>query len=325
MPLVSVVMPVYNSEEYLAEAVESILSQTFTDFEFIIVDDGSEDNSAEIIRSHMGRDFRIQLIQLVENAGEAAARNAGFAVAKGEFYACQDSDDISLPERLEKQVNFLQSHPEVGAVGVHSRVVSEDKQPISNREPPVRHAEILLDHFIGMLSAPFQHSALMMRRDLLLEAGGYDESMRFSPDSDLMTRLLGRTMFANIAEFLYLYRRRAGQLTSQHNAKFDQYRLLLRQRRLERIWGEAPIDSLERLASVRPWSKLSWRERRAAKRDIMRLIDSMIVAEWIEAGERPHLIEAMNRRLERVSPRIWQMYCHWRRHHFGSGKSEKAD
>ncbi len=310
-------MPVYNTEKYLAEAIESILSQTFADFEFIIVDDGSEDNSAGIIRSYETRDERIRFIQLAENVGEARARNAGLAVARGEFYACQDSDDISLPERLQKQVSFLQSRPEVGAVGVHAHVVSEDLQRQRVLEPPERHAEIMLDHFIGLLSAPYLCGALMMRLCLVLEVGGYDEAMHYSGDCELMTRLLGRTMFANIADFLYLYRRRSGQRTTHDNPKRDRDMLSTRQRRLERIWGEAPLETLERLARIKPWSKLSWRERRAAKRDIIRLIDSMIAAEWVEAGDRPHLIGAMNRRLERVSPRIWQMYCHWRRHRFG--------
>ena len=318
MPLVSVVMPVYNSELYLAEAIESILAQTFTDFEFIIVDDGSEDNSAAIIRQYAERDPRIQLLRLEENRGHGAARNLGLAGAKGEYIAGQDSDDISLPERLGRQVRLLQSQPEIGAVSVYARVVSEELNPVYNRESAQRHAEIVLDCFIGMLSAPFQHAAIMMRRQLILDAGGYDNSLRYSPDCELITRLLGHTMFANIAEHLYLYRLRAGQMTSHTNARRANDMLLVRQRRLQRLWGEAPIDTLELLARVRPRSKLTWRERCAAKRDIKRLIDSLIAARWVDASERPLLIAVMNRRLEQVSPRLWQLFCHWLRHHFGA-------
>ncbi len=318
MPLVSVVMPVYNSELYLAEAIESILGQTFTDFEFIIVDDGSEDSSAEIIRQYAERDPRIQLLRLEENRGHGTARNLGLAAAKGEYIAGQDSDDISLPERLGRQVRLLQSQPEIGTVSVYARVVSEELNPVYNREPAQRHTEIVLDCFIGMLSAPFQHAAIMMRRHLILDAGGYDESLRYSPDCELITRLLGHTMFANIAEHLYLYRLCAGQMTSHTNGRRANDMLLVRQCRLQRLWGEVPIDTLELLARVRPWSKLTWRERRAAKRDIVRIIDSIINAGWVEASERPLLNQALNQRLERVSPRIWQMFCHWRRHHFGA-------
>ena len=89
---------------------------------------------------------------------------------------------------------------------------------------------------------------------------------------------------------------------------------MARQRRLERIWQEAPPATVDRLASVRPWSRLTWRERRAAKREILRIIDAMIAAEWVEAADRPLMIAAMNRRLERVSPRLWQKLCHWYRY-----------
>ena len=316
MPQVSVVMPVYNGEQYLAEAIDSVLAQSFTDYDFIIVDDASQDGSVEISRCYAQRDSRIRVIELAENGGNGAARNVGLVAASGKYFASQDSDDISLPERLQTQVKLLQSQPEVGAVGVYTRLVSEDLQPIYERKPPVRHAEIMLDHFLGFLSAPFTHATLMLRRNLMLDAGGYDVSLRYSADCDLVTRLLGETQFANIAEFLYLYRQHAGQLTSHANTQRQQNRLLVRQRRLERIWGEAPLDSVERLARVRPWTKLSWRERRAAKREIMRLIDSMIEDGWVEAADRPQLIAAMNRRLERVSPRLWQKFCHWRRHRF---------
>ena len=316
-PAVSVVMPVYNTEKYLAEAIESILAQTFADFELIIVDDASQDGSAAISRSFAERDSRIRVIELAENGGHGAARNVGLAAASGEYFTSQDSDDISLPERFQKQVKLLQARPEVGAVGVYTRLVSEDMQPIYERKPPVRHAEIMLDHFLGFLSAPFTHATLMMRRNLLLEVKGFDPSVRISPDCALLTKLLGMAEFANIAEFLYLYRQHTSQITAERHTERERETMLVRQVRLERIWGDAPAETVARLARVRPWSRLSWRERRAAKRDIIRLIDSMIELRWVEAGDRPQLIAAMNRRLERVSPRLWQKYCHWRRHRFG--------
>ena len=318
MPLVSVVMPVYNTELYLAEAIESILSQTFTEFEFIIVDDGSEDRSAEIISAYAQRDARIRVIQHRENKGLCASRIAGFAVAKGDFFTTQDSDDISLPQRFAKQARFLQSNPEVGVVGVFAHVVAEDLRPMHDREPPEGHAEIMLNHYVGAFSEAYTHTSLMTRRKLLLDVGGYDESLYYCDDCDLMTRLLGRTRFANIPDHLYIYRRRPGQRTRHDNPRKDHDTHLVRQRRYERLWGErASNETLDRLYRLRRWSKLTWRERRAAKRDITRLIDAFIAAGWVEAADRPQLIEAMNRRLELVSPRPWQMYCHWRRHHFG--------
>ena len=312
MPLVSVVMPVFNSERFLAEAIESILTQTFTDFELIIIDDDSTDGSAEVIRAYESRDERIRFVQLAENMGDAGARNAGIALASGKYIAFMDSDDISLPDRLQKQVNFLESHPEIGGVGTHANVVYEDLQYKSARKPPEYHALILLEQLL--LGDSFVHASLMLRRNLPLDVGVYDETMRYCSDCDLMARLMGRTYFTNIAECLYLKRRHLGQLTSHRNPRRDQDHLLMCTRRLERIWGEAPKDTLDRFAKIKPWSKLSWSERRAAKRDIKRLIDSMIAENWIEPGDRPLLIAVMNRKLERASPRLWQMFCHWFRY-----------
>ena len=304
-------MPVFNSERFLAEAIESILTQTFTDFELIIVDDGSTDGSADIIRAYAEQDSRIRFVQLAENMGDAGARNASIARASGEYITGMDSDDISLPERLQKQVDFLQTNPEIGGVGTHADVVCEDLQYIFSRRPPQKHALILLDKYIG---DPFVHASVMMRRNLPLDVGGYDETMRYAADSDLMTKLMGQTHFANIPETLYLYRRHDAQNTAHQNSKRPQDALLMRTRRLERIWGEAPRDTLDRFVRIKPWFKLSWSERRAAKRDIKRLIDSMIASKWIDPGDRPLLIAVMNRKLERASPRLWQMLCHWYRY-----------
>ena len=256
----------------------------------------------------------MRFLQLAENKGQSGARNAGIAISSGKYIAAMDSDDISLPERLQIQVSFLESHPEFDGVGTHANVVYEDLRYKSERKSPRHHALILFEHFLGL---PFVHASLMLRRTLFLEFGGYDEEMRYSSDSDFMTRLMGRTSIANIAQCLYLYRRHANQNTAHRNAKRVQDMRLMRARRLERIWGEAPKETLDRFSRIKPWSKLSWRERRAAKRDIKRLIDSMIAAKWIEPGDRPLLIASMNRRLELVSPRRWQMFLHWRRHHFG--------
>ena len=161
------------------------------------------------------------------------------------------------------------------------------------------------------------HASLMLRRDLILDVGGFDQAMGYAADSDMVIRLMGRTRFANITERLYIYRRHEDHsLSSQRNAKRDHDVLLMRTRRFERLWGEAPPETLDRFAKLRPWAKLSWRERRAAKRDLKRLIESMIAAGWVEPSDRPLLLAEMNSRLEQASPRIWQKFCHWRRHHF---------
>ena len=113
-PKISVLMPAYNSEKYIAEAIESILNQTFKDFEFIIVNDGSTDKTAEIIEKYAKKDARIRFINNTKNQGIIAALNPGFAMCRGEYIARMDSDDISLPERFAKQVKYMDQHPGCG-------------------------------------------------------------------------------------------------------------------------------------------------------------------------------------------------------------------
>lgn len=122
-PVVSVVMSVYNGGPFLTEAIGSILSQSYADFECIIIDDGSTDNSADIIASHRDRRFRV--ITHAENAGLAARLNEGVAAASGRYVARMDADDISLPDRFARQVEFMQAHPHVGACGTWVEVAGE--------------------------------------------------------------------------------------------------------------------------------------------------------------------------------------------------------
>ena len=309
-------MPVYNDEDYVGAAIESILTQTLADFEFIIVDDGSQDRSPQIVREFMNRDGRIRMIQLERNQGPAAARNRGIAAAKGEFVAGMDSDDVCLPERLRKQASFLRSNKHVGAVGTHANAVNADLQLLFHSRPPRHHANLMLYQFIE--GYPFICSSVMYRRPLLLAIGGYDESMAYHTgvDMDMILRLMGRTRFANIAEGLYLYRMHR-QPTATAQSERKRHAELIRQRRLERLWGEAPDASLVRFNRLYRSHKLSWKERRAAKRDLRRLIDAMLAKNWVEPADMPLMIADMNRRLEQVSPRLWQKFCHWRRHRFG--------
>src|SRR5262245_39958720 len=115
-PLVSVVMPAYNGERFVVEAVRSILAQTFRDFELIVVDDGSTDRTAELVAAEQSRDPRVVVHRQPSNQGFRIALNAGCALARGELIARMDADDVSLPERFERQVAFLRAHPEVGVV-----------------------------------------------------------------------------------------------------------------------------------------------------------------------------------------------------------------
>lgn len=168
-PRVSVVSSVYNGEPYFARAIPGILAQTFEDFEFILVDDGSSDRSLDLLRELAGRDQRVRVFA-PGRLGAAAAYNYGVAQARGEYIARQDFDDRSYPERLRLQVAFLDAHPEVGLVGGHYVLVDERRGERYVRMPPTDHSAIrsAMSRYI-----PIAHTVATFRRRAWTEAGGY--------------------------------------------------------------------------------------------------------------------------------------------------------
>lgn len=314
MPQVSVIMPVYNGEKYLAEAIDSILGQTFEDFELLIVDDGSTDGSAEIIRSYETQDRRIRFLQLDQNSGQGPALNAGLATATGSFITNMDCDDISLPLRLEKQVRFLQTHPHIGAAGVCAQAKSEDfTTTLFEFNVPQEHALIAFNLMFG---ASFVGATAALRSEFIREIGGYSKERRTSPDLDLFCRLLRHTSirFANLPEYLYLYRRHDSAIGVGRKGEQSAGEREIRRRLLRHLWGEAPPGVIDRFQRLRFQHKLNWQARRAMKKDMRRLINALIAHNCVEPADKPLLIAEMNRRLEQASPRIWQQFCHWRRH-----------
>jgi len=313
MPPVSVIMAVYNGEKWLAAAIDSMLAQTLANFEFIIVDDGSQDRSADIVKSYQDRDARIRFIKLEHNVGKAAAWNHAIDASTGDYIARIDSDDVSLPERLQKQVDYMRSNPEIGALGTFALVVDEELNPIFDYKVPQHHAFIALNIFLGWCVLD---PSVMMRRDLLTACGGYDPTLVRGAGIEILARTIWRTRYANLPEVLYLYRKHDAHLKSVPH--FKRLEAELMRRMLYYVWGEAPQASLERFAQIRRGDKLSWRERRLVRKDIQRLIESMLAENWVEPEDRDHLQYHMNRYLERTSPRLWQIYCHWRRHRFNT-------
>ena len=315
MPLVSVIMPVFNGERFLAAAIESILAQTFTDFEFIIVDDGSHDSSPEIANSYAEQDKRIRFIKLERNRGGADARNQGMAVASGEFIAVMDCDDVSLPERLQRQVDFLEQRPEIGVLGTGAQAVNEELRPLFSFDLPRQHALIVLNLFVGSF---FIHASTMMRRDALSAIGGYESSRNTAVDTELWSRLMWRTRFANMPEPLLLYRFHDAQNHRTRDAAATKQAWTVRERLLKRLWGEAPRETLVRFGRMQRDEKLSFFDQRRARRDLTRLLNALIAHDLIDPSDRS-LVEAhIQRRLEGAIPRLWQMLLHWKRHHFGN-------
>jgi len=214
MPLVSVVMPVYNAAEYLEDAVESILRQTFRDFEFIIINDGSTDGSSELLDLIQKKDSRVKVYHQ-ENSGIVSALNKGCDIAQGKYIFRMDSDDISLPERIACQVSFLEKNPDVGVCGTWIQLFGSINGDIW--KTPKDHETIRCRL---LFASPLNHPTVAMRRCLISDLNlryrhGYDHA----EDYDLWERLSHHTRLANLQKVMLLYRTHSNQVSLKHNAK----------------------------------------------------------------------------------------------------------
>jgi glycosyltransferase involved in cell wall biosynthesis len=204
IPAISVLMPVYNGERYLAESIRSILAQTFDDFEFIIVNDGSTDRSEKMIADFERQDRRIRLISR-PNTGIVGALNDGLAIAEAELIARMDADDVSTPQRFQRQINYLRQHPECIALG--GRVVGTDPYGcvLFRSEHNLSHEAIESDLLKGVGWA-IVHPAAMMRTSAIKQTGGYRREFQWVEDLDLFLRLAEIGKLANLPDELLLYR-----------------------------------------------------------------------------------------------------------------------
>lgn len=202
IPPVSVLMTVYNAEPFLDEAVRSILDQSFGDFEFIVIDNASTDGSREVLASYS--DPRLRVFHNTENMGPPRALNKGLHLAKGEYVARMDADDVALPDRLARQFDFMARNPHCAAAGTQIRLFDHNGKKIYVPWMAVTQDEM---RWKLMFTSPLAHSSVMMRRDCVLEAGGYDERFRYAPDYDLWSRLALRGhRLANLDDCLALIR-----------------------------------------------------------------------------------------------------------------------
>jgi glycosyltransferase involved in cell wall biosynthesis len=200
-PLISVCMPVYNAKRYLAEAIESVLDQTFGDFEFLIADDGSTDGSTAILRRFADRDLRIRYWR-APNGGCAVRLNQLLHLACGEFIARMDADAVSLPDRFARQVGFLRANPEVQAVGTAQEHVDGAGYHLFDYVGPEGHDAIQERALAGV--CPLSHPSVMMRREAVLAVRGYRE-ISCAQDFDLWLRMGERGRLANLEEVLLKY------------------------------------------------------------------------------------------------------------------------
>jgi glycosyltransferase involved in cell wall biosynthesis len=251
-PRISVAMSVYNSERYLALAIESVLAQTFTDFEFLILNDGSVDGSRATIDHYAGADPRIRAIHR-ENKGLVISLNELLAEARAPLIARMDGDDICLPERFEKQVAFMDANPEHGVVGTWTADIDEDGNPYLMRgaDHPTTYEDFL--DVIGKRSL-LCHPSAMMRRDVVLSVGGYHAAFKHCEDFDLWLRLASVTKLCSIPERLLKYRHWPNQVSTKYAYVQQIGAAISYQAYLERIAGRP--DRTEHLNELPPIDQL---------------------------------------------------------------------
>ena len=209
-PTVSVLMPVCNGQKYIKKAVNSILTQSFSDFEFIIINDGSTDATGAILDTYT--DQRIVRITYSKNRGLVKALNDGLQIAKGKYIARMDADDISLPRRLEIQTNYMSINPNCIAVGSYTKYIDPEGWPIKIHKTKLLHHEIVCELMSGKGNA-IVHGVAMIRKKGIEDIGNYKDKYEFSEDLDLFLRLSEIGNLANLPKVLLKNRRHTQSVT----------------------------------------------------------------------------------------------------------------
>ena len=280
-PLVSVVMSVRNGERFLREAVESILDQTFREFEFIIIDDGSTDCSGSMLDSYQRNDSRVRVFHQ-ENRGLVMSLNRGVELARGTYIARMDADDVSLPHRIAVQVAALETNHDLAAVGGAAELIDSVGNSLGMHPYPAEDEEIRSILFQG--GCPLLHPAVVFRREAIMCVGRYRKAVVHAEDYDLFLRLAEKYQFANVKEVVLQYRRHSGQVSIR---KFKQQALSsLAARFSARARHHGTHDPLEtdQVVTATTLSRLGVSEREQAEiilRHYLTTIRSMY-----DAGER---------------------------------------
>lgn len=217
-PIVTIIMPVHNGEKYLREAIESILAQTFSNFTFLIIDDGSTDDSVNIINSY--DDNRIKLLINEKNIGISKSLNRGIDNSQTKYIARMDQDDISFPNRIEEQINFMEAHPEIGICGTWMMAFNEEKQKVLKKRP-VKNNDI---RAMLLFNNPMAHPTVMIRKESL-DANNlrYNHEFDGLEDYDLWERMSMVTKMENIPKALLLYRLHSTQLSRTSKARQEKF------------------------------------------------------------------------------------------------------
>ncbi len=202
-PKISIIMPVYNTQDYLAEAIESVLDQTFYDFELIIVDDDSSDKTLNIAKKYAKKDERIKIIKNEINKNIGASLNNGIYYSSAKIIARMDGDDISMPTRLEKQYKLLSKNKELAVVGCNMITIDEEGNEIGRRSYTTDSEALKKKMF---RYSPFAHPSTMYRKEVFQESGGYNPALSPTEDLDLWMKIGRKYELSNVPEYLFKYR-----------------------------------------------------------------------------------------------------------------------
>lgn len=231
-------MCVYNGAQFLEEAIRSILEQTFNDFEFIIVNDGSTDGSVEILEKYRKLDTRIKVVRNMNNVGLGVSLQKGIAMARGEFIARMDADDISLPDRIEKQVEYLQENPEIMVIGGDHSTINDLGERIGTFVYPKESNMMRWNMLLGS-GLIVSNGAAIIRKKLFSKIGMYG-NLRAAQDFELWTRLFDHDPLpiTNLDSVIYLYRQHSAATTSSQKNLQEQIAIRVRKEKIEEFLGK---------------------------------------------------------------------------------------
>lgn len=234
-PRISVLMPVFNGEKYLTQAIESILTQSFVDFEFIIIDDGSNDSSLEIVQKYSAEDDRIRVVVNEKNLGLANTLNKGIGLAKGEYIARMDADDISFPERFEHQVAFLDENNYIDVLGAQVIAIDTENREKWTSSYPLTPGMVRWGLIFG---CQLIHPVVMMRSRLFAKGDVKYGPEIASEDFSLWARLSDTKKFANLSQTLLFYRIHAGSISKQRKQTQQQETISIIKKQLQKYLGQ---------------------------------------------------------------------------------------
>jgi glycosyltransferase involved in cell wall biosynthesis len=284
-PKVTILMPVFNGEKYIKEAMQSILDQTFEDFEFLIINDGSTDQSLRIIKEF--NDQRIRVLENENNIGLIATLNKGIENCRGEYIARMDCDDISMPKRLEIQVEYMDKHPDIGIAGSFAKIKSKGLEYIGRYfcESEEIRANLLFN-------TAFAHPSVIIRKEVLLKNNlKFDEKFKHAEDYDLWERASDLVKFSNIPEVLLIYRKHKDNVCNVYSDIQSDNARKIRLRLLKKMGIVPTDDELMIHESIKKSSNLDFDDFIKRKEVwLQKLIDRNKVVKYYEEKAFHHII-----------------------------------